>query len=77
VGQGKPWTKGDGDNKKEPIQSCRKEGTRKPKRGHPNSIERDADQMESLEGHQGSGSWHEAIRNPAIHVVESSHGDET
>jgi len=43
-------------------------------RGIPESHHRDADQTESLEGHEGSGSGHWATCKPAILTVEISHG---
>ena len=51
----------------------KKDGTRKP-RGIPESHHRDADQTESLEGHEGSGSGHGATCKPAILAVEICHG---
>jgi len=47
----------------------------KAKRGYPSPI-RDADQIESLEGHEGSGSGHWTTCKPAILFVELSHGDQ-
>ena len=41
--------------------------------GHPNPV-RDADQMDSLEGHEGSGSGQRAACDPAILNVVISHG---
>ncbi len=43
-------------------------------KGIPESDHRDADQTESLEGHEGSGSGHRATFKPAILLVEISHG---
>jgi hypothetical protein len=40
---------------------------------YPNPM-RDADQMESLEGYEGSGSGQRAACDPAIHNVEIGHG---
>jgi hypothetical protein len=45
----------------------------KTKGGYPNPM-RDADQIESLEGHEGSGSGQLATCKPAILIVEMSHG---
>ena len=42
--------------------------------GIPEFHQRDADQTESLEGHEGSGSGQWATCKPAILIVESGHG---
>jgi len=52
-----------------------KRWNQKAERGYPNSI-CDADQIESLEGHEGSGSGHLATCKPVILFVEISHGDQ-
>jgi hypothetical protein len=52
-----------------------KGGDQKTKEGYPNPV-RDADQMERLEGHEGSGSGHWATCKPAIRFVEMSHGEQ-
>jgi hypothetical protein len=44
-------------------------------KGIPEFRYRDAAQTESLEGQKGSGSGHESMCNPAIKLVEMSHGD--
>jgi len=44
------------------------------RRGIPESHHRDADQTESLEGYEGSGSGQWATCKPAILIVESGHG---
>ena len=44
--------------------------------GYPNPINRDADQTESLEGHEGSGSGQWATCNPTILAVKIRHGDQ-